>query len=190
MGAGLSPLPGESALLALIAGQPDRLHLLRVVRDHGPEDAWIAAGFVRNAVWDALHGYIEPTPLSDIDVLYFAADSLEPEADYAWERRLLDVCPDAPWSVRNQARMHLRNGDAPYRDCADAMCRWPEVCTAVALRLRGDSLELLAPLGLEDIWALCVRPTEHFRRKPDIYRERIAAKNWPARWPKLQIEPL
>ncbi|MDU4251099.1 nucleotidyltransferase family protein [Pseudomonas sp.] len=183
-------MPGESALLALIAGQPERLHLLRVVRDHGPEGAWIAAGFVRNAVWDALHGYIEPTPLSDIDVLYFASDNREPEADHAWERRLLEVCPEVPWSVRNQARMHLRNADRPYRDCADAMCHWPEICTAVAVRLCSESLELLAPLGIDDIWALRVRPTEHFRAKPDIYRERIAAKNWPARWPKLRIEPL
>lgn len=188
MGAGLSPLPGESELLALIAGQPERLHLLRVVRDRGPEGAWIAAGFVRNAVWDALHDYREATPLSDIDVLYFSADRLEPEADGACERKLLEACPDAPWSVRNQARMHLRNADPPYRDCADAMCHWPEVCTAVAVRLRGESLELLAPLGVDDIWALRVRPTGHFRARPHIYRERIAAKNWPARWPKLKIE--
>lgn len=190
MGAGLNPLPGEPELLALIAGQPQRLHLLRVVRDHGPQGAWIAAGFVRNVVWDALHGYDEPTPLSDIDVLYFAADNLEPEADCAWERRLLEACPDQPWSVRNQARMHLRNGDAPYRDCGDAMCHWVEVSAAVAVRLLGESLELLAPLGIDDIWQLRVRPTEHFRAKPQIYRERIAAKNWPARWPKLHIETL
>jgi hypothetical protein len=183
-------LPGESELLALIAGQPERLHLLRAVRDHGPAGAWIAAGFVRNAVWDALHGYREATPLSDIDVLYFSADNLEPETDHAWERRLLEVCPGALWSVRNQARMHLRNGDAPYRDCGDAMCHWVEVSAAVAVRLRGESLELLAPLGIDDIWQLRVRPTEHFRTKPHIYRERIAAKNWPARWPKLQIESL
>jgi Uncharacterized protein conserved in bacteria len=137
-----------------------------------------------------LHGYRDPTPLSDIDVLYFSGDCLEPEADQAWEQRLLVACPGEPWSVRNQARMHLRNGDSPYRDCAHAMRHWAEVCTAVAVRLRGESLELLAPLGLEDIWALRVRPTEHFRSKPHIYRERIAAKNWPARWPKLRIENL
>lgn len=183
-------MPGEAAFLALIAGQPQRMHLLQVVRDHGPQGAWVAAGFVRNAVWDALHGYGEATPLSDIDVLHFAADSLEPEADYAWERRLLDICPDVPWSVRNQARMHLRNGDSAYRDCADAMRHWPEVCTAVAVRLRGEALELLAPLGTDDLWELRVRPTEHFRGKPHLYRERIAAKHWPARWPKLRIEPL
>lgn len=190
MGTGLKELPGESELLALVAAQPERMYLLRMVRDHGPEGAWIAAGFVRNAVWDAMHGYDEQTPLSDVDVLYFCSDCLAPEADYQWERRLQEACPGVPWSVRNQARMHLRNGDSPYRDCGDAMCHWPELCTAVALRLRGDCLELLAPLGIDDIWALRVRPTEHFRAKPHIYRERIAAKNWPARWPKLRIDSL
>lgn len=190
MGTGLSQARGEPALIALIAAQPERMRLLRVVRDHGPDGAWIAAGFVRNAVWDALHGYREPTPLSDIDVLYFDTQSLDPQADFAWERRLAEICPDAPWSVRNQARMHFRNADPAYRDCADAMSHWPEVCTAVALRLRAESLELLAPLGIDDLWALRVRPTEHFRSKPHLYRERIAAKNWSARWPKLSIETL
>ncbi|MFR0692450.1 nucleotidyltransferase family protein [Enterobacterales bacterium AE_CKDN230030158-1A_HGKHYDSX7] len=181
---------GEAQLLALIAAQPERMRLLRGVRDHGPAGAWVAAGFVRNAVWDLLHGYAEPTSFSDVDVLYFGADCLQPEADSDWERRLREACPGVPWSVRNQARMHLRNGDSPYRDCADAMCHWVEVSAAVAVRLRGETLELLAPLGIGDIWDLRVRPTEHFRRKPHLYRERIAAKNWAARWPKLHIEPL
>ncbi|AGI22725.1 hypothetical protein H681_04215 [Pseudomonas sp. ATCC 13867] len=183
-------MSAPSDILTLIAAQPERMRLLRGVRDDGPADAWIGAGFVRNAVWDALHGYAESTPLADVDVLYFAADRLEAEADSDWERRLLEACPGVPWSVRNQARMHLRNGDAPYRDCADALRHWAETCTAVAVRLRGDRLELLAPLWGDDLLDLRVRPTERFRAKPDLYRQRIAAKNWLARWPKLQIDPL
>ncbi|MCP8463941.1 nucleotidyltransferase family protein [Pseudomonas sp. ZM23] len=35
-----------------------------------------------------------------------------------------------------------------------------------------------------------VRPTERFRAKPHLYHERLAAKNWPARWPKLRVESL
>lgn len=177
-------------ILTLIAVQPERMRLLRTVRDFGPADAWVGAGFVRNAVWDALHGHAEATPLVDVDVLYFGADRLAPEVDADWERRLRDACPAVPWSVRNQARMHLRNGDAPYRDCGDAMRHWPEVCTAVALRLQGERLELLAPVGIDDLLELRVRPTERFRAKPDIYRERLTAKNWLARWPNLRIEHL
>lgn len=61
-------------ILALIAADSSRLHLLRVLREVGPEGAWIGAGFVRNAVWDHLHGYGEATPLADIDVLHFARE--------------------------------------------------------------------------------------------------------------------
>jgi hypothetical protein len=84
--------------------------------------------------------------------------------------------------------MHLRNGDAPYADVADAMRHWPEVCTAVAVRLADQGLELLAPLGLEDLFELRVRPTEHFRNKPEVYRQRLWGKDWTRRWPQLRIE--
>lgn len=40
-------------------------------------DWWICAGFVRSKIWDALHGYIERTPLEDIDVIYFDANNKE-----------------------------------------------------------------------------------------------------------------
>ena len=80
-----------------------------------------------------------------------------------------------------------RNGDRPYRDCADALCHWAETCTAVALRLVGERLELLAPLGVDDLLALKVRPTAHFAGKPEVYRRRLREKNWTARWPLLDI---
>lgn len=101
-------------ILALFAADSSRLHLLRVLREVGPEGAWIGAGFVRNAVWDHLHGYGEATPLADIDVLHFAPRALDPQADADFEAALRRRC-EAPWSVKNQARMHLRNGDRPYR---------------------------------------------------------------------------
>ncbi|MDF3937125.1 nucleotidyltransferase family protein [Pseudomonas citronellolis] len=177
-------------LAALLAASPERLRLLRVLRAAGPSGAWIGAGFVRNAVWDALHQHAEATPLADVDVLYFDPGCLDAEPDYAFERQLALACPEVNWSVRNQARMHLRNGDRPYADIADALRHWPEVCTAVAVRLRGEELELLAPLGLDDLFALRVRPTEHFRGKPAIYRERQLRKDWRRRWPLLRVEPL
>jgi hypothetical protein len=34
------------------------------------QDGYIAAGFVRNLVWDKLH-HIESQPLNDIDVIYW-----------------------------------------------------------------------------------------------------------------------
>jgi hypothetical protein len=87
--------------------------------------------------------------------------------------------------------MHLRNGDAPYRDSAEALAHWLETPTAVGVRLDQAGVpELLAPLGTEDLLALVVRPTPHARtheHRLAAYRERLARKNWPAKWPKLKV---
>jgi hypothetical protein len=89
--------------------------------------------------------------------------------------------------VKNQARMHLRNGDAPYRNTLDAVAHWAETATAVAARSIGGTVEVMAPYGVDDLLNLIVRPPPAFEHKIDIYRERVTAKDWPARWPKLTI---
>ena len=52
------------------------MDVLRVVRQHQLPDSWVGAGFVRRKVWDNLHGFEEPTPLNDIDVLFFNPNDL------------------------------------------------------------------------------------------------------------------
>lgn len=124
----------------------DRLHLLRTLADLHLPDAWLAAGLVRNLVWGRLHDYAESTPLADLDVIYFDAADCRPERDREIEALLAAQAPGWPWSVKNQARMHLRNGDRPYRDCRDALAHWPEVETALAARLTAEGkLESSAP---------------------------------------------
>ncbi|HEV2550922.1 MAG TPA: nucleotidyltransferase family protein [Stellaceae bacterium] len=161
--------------------------MLETVRALGLPDCWIGAGFVRNAVWDRLHGFSSPTPLDDIDVVWFDPARAEKSVDEALLTSLRARRPDLPWSVKNQARMHLRNGDRPYRSSQDAMRHWPETATAVALRLHDDDVvELAAPLGVDDLLALVLRPTPHFRaHRLSAYLERHRAKNWCARWPRL-----
>jgi hypothetical protein len=175
----------------LVAADAWMMAALGAVAGLGLPDAWIGAGFLRGAVWDRLHGYGSRTPLDDIDVVYFDPETLDPAAELALETRLGGLLPGLPWEVRNQARMHLRNGDAPYRSSADALAHWLETPTAVALRLNdGGDLELLAPLGTEDLLDLVVRPTPHARRHEHrlaAYRERVTRKNWPAKWPKMRV---
>ena len=62
-------------LSALIAAE-GRMAMLRAVASLRLPDAWVAAGAVRNAVWDSLHEYRTSTPLSDIDVVWFDPDDL------------------------------------------------------------------------------------------------------------------
>ena len=151
-------------------------------------DAWIAAGAIRNAVWDSLHGFSRSTPLNDVDVIWFGAGLPDPSFDILLERRLRALLPGVPWQVKNQARMHLRNGDAPYRDSVDAMRYWTETATAVAAGLNIDGgLEIAAPLGLDDLVGLAVRPVPRSRGDIATSEERIVSKRWLDLWPRLGL---
>jgi uncharacterized protein len=186
----MTPRKMESAdnICALVARQADMMRLLRSVEELALPDCWIGAGFIRNAIWDALHGR---TPncalLNDVDVVFFDRANASAAFDAAIEDQLAARSPNLPWSVKNQARMHLRNGEEPYRNTAAAIARWPETATAVAVRLRQSRLELAAPHGLEDLIGLTVRPTPAFARRPEAIARRLRAKNWLARWPRLRI---
>ncbi len=86
--------------------------------------------------------------------------------------------------------MHLRNGDAPYGSVMDAMRYWPETATAIAARRTDDGgCEIASPFGLDDLFALIVRPTPAFAgEKQEIYLERIRTKGWLSTWPLLRME--
>jgi len=177
-----------SPITRIIAQDPVGMEQLRGVRTLGLPDWCIAAGFVRNRVWDHLHGIAPARPPVDIDVLYFdAADvSKEREADY--ERRLQALLPDAPWQVRNQARMHVWKGVPQHKDTADAMTHWLETVTAVGVRLEADDrLTVVAPLGTDDLLGLRCRPTAFGRTRRHEYEARIAAKRWRELWPKVNF---
>jgi hypothetical protein len=175
---------GGERVLGLIAADPWRMAALRDAARHGPPDGWLAAGFVRDAVWDDLFGRPPAPPRNDVDVIWFDRAAGR-DADLAWERALTVTRPDIDWSVKNQARMHRYNNDPPYDDVGEALTRWAETASAVGVRLAPDGgLELLAPLGLDDLLEGVMRPTPCFsgERLPR-YLARVTAKGWLERWP-------
>ena len=189
----MSALASAADVLRLVAGDPWRMRVLETVRALDLPDCWVGAGFVRALVWDHLHGHAEPTPVDDVDVVYFNAERTDPAVEIRHEQGLAALWPAeqpaVPWSVKNQARMHLRNADSPYADTSDALCHWLETPTTVAVRMDGvGTLELLAPLGVDDLLAMRIAPTPHARkRRLDAYRERVLAKPWARQWPRLDI---
>jgi hypothetical protein len=171
----------------IIAQDPVGMKQLRAARSLGLADWCIAAGFVRNRVWDHLHGIAPPRPPADIDVLYYDAGDLSRETEQALEARL-NALEAAPWQIRNQARMHLWKGVPPHRDTADAMTYWLETVTAVGVRLEADeTLTVIAPLGTDDLLGLRCQPTAFGRTHLDEYNARIASKRWRELWPKVRF---
>jgi hypothetical protein len=125
-----------------------------------------------------------------VDVVWFDPARAEPALDAALEARLRAAMPGLPWSVTNQARMHHRNGDAPYASARDAAAQWPETATAVLARWTGEDVEVAAPHGLADMLSLTLRPTPHMATRPDrlaAFRHRLAGKAWQRRWPGLRL---
>lgn len=187
-----SPVPRtRNDIAEIIRTHPRLMPLLRAVAMLELPDCWIGAGFVRNAVWDKLHGYSELTPLNDIDVLYYDATDTSPLAEDEINAELTRRHPGYEWEAKNQARMHIRNNDQPYKDTADAMTYWLETATPIAARMaQNGQVEILSPLGIDDLLDCIVRPTPHTLTRPEkliMYRQRMQQKDWRTRWPQLRV---
>ncbi|MGO1058319.1 nucleotidyltransferase family protein [Planococcus sp. FY231025] len=185
-------LKGEREILALIEADNWMMGVLEAAAGLELPDWWVCAGFVRTKIWDTLHGFEERTPLGDIDVIYFDAGNINEETEKLWEKRLHQIMPGLPWSVKNQARMHVVNGNPPYQSSVDAISKFPETATALGVRLdEGGQLIVAAPCGLVDVLGMRVKPTPIFRSQSglmSIYRKRQEQKRWTVKWPKVRIE--
>ena len=147
----VQPLRTEADIAAFIARDGRRLAILQAAMGLGLPDCWIGAGFVRNPVWDHLHGHAVSAEFNDVDVVYFDRENCSADSDAAQELRLRQAMPDVPWSVLNMARMHIPTGDPPYRSTLHGIGFWPEIVTAIAARLDAvGAPELAAPYGIDD----------------------------------------
>ena len=163
--------------------------ILTIICDLELKDSWLAAGSVRNFIWNLLSDKSPFDRETDVDVIFFDP-AISYEDTLGIERKLKENFPQYQWELKNQVYMHLHSSHtAPYTSSRDAMSKYPERCTAVGLRLNEDStLELFAPYGLEDIMNFQVSPTPHFLENEErmkLYQERLSKKNWQEKWKNL-----
>jgi len=178
-------LPAEFAYVcAIVLRGLERRERLRAMRACAPRDAWLSAGFVRNAVFDQLFGPARVQTNPDLDVIYLDASDSRAERDRGLERELHARSP-GPWSVKNQVRMAVRNGNPRYSDVEAALRHFPETATAVAVRLHEGSLQLLAPYGLTDLCSGVIRATPRIRA--EVFALRCVEKRWNERWPGVRV---
>ncbi len=173
---------------SLIFKDPRRLAMLKMVASLQQEDCYIAAGFVRNLVWDFLHQdpIHSPSALNDVDVIFFDAQDKNNCRAEILQRELMLLDASIPWQVKNQAHMHLKNNDSPYKSCRDAMSFWPEKETAVAVRLNlQGNIEVLSPFGIDSLFNGLV--SHNPKRDKSIFLKRVKKKDWLNTWPKLKL---
>ena len=150
-------------------------------------ESFIGAGFLRNLIWDHLHYYWPPTPLNDVDVVYYCAADTSKQTEQQLEQSLSQIMPDVKWQVRNQARMHVHKDHAPYGSTTEAIRHWVETATCVGIRQEAKhDYCITAPLGLADNWSGRIRQNPAFDDTV-VYNQRIKNKGWLQRWPSLKI---
>jgi hypothetical protein len=162
----------------------DILTTLRGISD----SYFLGGGLIRNAVWDFLHGYSSPTPIDDVDVIYFDPRRSQKEDDLEVNTKLVSIIPNLKWSSKNQARMHIANSEEPYASLEDAIAKWPETATAIIVRLdESGKLHFIAPYGFDDLLRMIVTHTPAFASKLHIVRNRVEEKQWCSTWPRLRV---
>ena len=185
----MNTMKNEQEILDAFRENLDMMTILTIIRDLDLKDSWLAAGSVRNFIWNLLSDKSPFDSETDVDVIFFDPD-VSYEETVSLEKKLREDFPRYQWELKNQVYMHLHSPHTvPYTSSCDAMSKYPEQCTAIGLRLHADAtLELFVPYGIEDILNFQVSPTPHFLENEDrmkFYQERLSKKNWQEKWKNL-----
>lgn len=179
-------LKNKDAIIQIIYTDEWMMGVLKTVRSLHLPDWWICAGFVRSKIWDVLHEFERRTTTQDIDVVYFDRENIDESEEKRLEKVLHDSMPTIPWSVKNEARMHILNNTKPYTSAEDAIAKFPETATSIGMKLdENDQLLITAPHGVDDVLNCFVCPTPYFLGNDILmktYHQRKYDKNWSATW--------
>lgn len=132
----------NQALSKIIHRDPFRMDCLRALRALNLPQGYLGAGFVRNAIWDDLHNKARPTPLNDVDVVYFSDEITVPQSkvsventieslsqpggqagvlseakaqEKAFEHELARFVPNANWQVKIKRACTWLTGTRPIK---------------------------------------------------------------------------
>lgn len=177
----------EADILDLVRADDYMMAALRAAAKLSLPDWVLGAGFVRNKVWDYLHGVdTSSTRDEDLDLVYFDPFHVNEVQEEEFNSMLCEMFP-ARWSCKNEARMHVVALAQPYANTEDAISKWPETATCVGVTGTGSNLRLIAPCGTSDLVGLVLRYNVRHGNSPEVMFRRIEKKGWLYRWPKLVI---
>jgi hypothetical protein len=181
-------------LEAIVRADPDLMTVLEGVRAEALSDWLIFSGAVYQSVWNHLTGRPPGHGVKDFDVGYF-------DDDYSWDAedaviRRVAARFDEPLKSRVEVRNQRRVSEwfpqkfgqdwPPVAATAEALERFVAPAFAVGVRLEADDrLTVAAPFGLDDVFAMAIRPNPTRPIAADW--DRVVDK-LVARWPELTVE--
>ena len=113
----------EQIALNQLGQDPDIRAILEIIRSLELKDSWLAAGCVRNFIWNMLSERPDFDSETDVDVIFFDPSYAEAET-IGLEAKLKADWPQYRWELRNQAYMHRHSpGTAPYKNACEAMSK-------------------------------------------------------------------
>lgn len=112
----------EKKLIQAITEHEQLIHDLRRVRNLGLPQCYIGAGYIRNYIWDVLHGYPLRELHSDIDVVYYDTEDMREERDLLLEQQLREQTGNFKWSVKN-ASAQWKRALSIHRRCSSLLAR-------------------------------------------------------------------
>lgn len=183
----------EQDILNLIYENKWMMDILYIAEKLNLPDWLIGAGFVRNKVWDYLHGYNKSqVDTADIDLVYFDPNGNDENADEKLSEEL-KAKTGLNWEVVNEAYAHkwYTIKPPPYTSSEDAIAKWPETATCIGVKTENGKLKLIAPYGIGDLVNLIVRPSSAFIDEGNVKNvvvERMKKKKLLEKWPKLKLE--
>ena len=186
----------ETRLEAIVRAAPNLMRVLTTARDLALPDWLIVSGAIYQRVFNDLTGRDVDYGIKDYDFAYFDASDISYDAEDVVIRRVAAAF-ESPLremvEVRNQARVHVWFEDhfgepyTPLSSSAEALERFVSPVFSVGARLEADDrLTVVAPFGLEDLFAMRLRPNPN-RVTAGFAR---TAANVKSRWPELSVEPL
>ncbi len=179
-------------LEAILRAAPSLMQVMETARELDLPDWLLFSGALYQRVLNHETGRDPDYGIKDYALAYFAPDPSYEAEDAVIRRVAAAFAPPLRdmVEVRNQARVHLwfegKFGEPypPLSCSAEALERFTSATFSVGARLERDgAMTIFAPFGLEDLFALRLRPNP-VRVTNGFQRTAEAAK---LRWPELTI---
>ena len=188
------PLLEQLKILETILLKNEKLkELLETLANTDLENYYVAAGCINQTVFNYYHDYSLMNKIKDFDIVYFDSDTSYDKED-ATIKKINNLVKDLNiiCDIKNEARVHIwyssRYGKKirPYKSIEDAISCWGTSITCIGVRIKNGHLEVFAPYGLNDLFAMIIRP---IKKQFSEEQYKMKTERWKKNWDKLIVLP-